>query len=791
MFHSFSLRGNLILTTAELEMALSLVDGLEVRSVVQFLDKDNSGTIDVAEVDEAIRDFRELSRDLPSLGTGPLTVLDAAEIDRLARRTFADIAARRTSSPLMGNNEKGDDGDRDGDEVDRNKEGGRNTTISVADISEAFREAFQQFKADGEGKHSIGAMRHPGTQQPSTDTQHAQVRVDKMMAWLRSSRTFDRAPTGRVPTLAEQMTERQKMELELQNKLQEKRRRAAGQRHWEEWVSRKAGICKPGSVNDNDHAGGGGDDESGVSGASARRRRHDEQREREAQEEQRRKKDQDEAFAAWAREKDRILRARKREERRAITAGGLNTLETINKKLRGGRSATPNRYVKYVLPRLGCRSSGGSPTSGVQALDGGDDGGDGSVTTGGNKGAHGSVSRSRAPVMKKAELKALDLAVTRVAVSPYRVRAKDKYQHSKHIEGGEIVTRMARDRSKPFPKALVEEGWQVTSLLLGSASMSLIDHPTARHAAAVARRGCSSESGSNWEDRHHLAAETLVDNKSTPPHRKNSASRSNNGGRKGGRRRRRRIAPTACAERRGSARRQEQERRPLDQQGIPSSAADAPLGAVAAAVVAAPEKVSRASAPAPRCSGGGSGANNDGSVVSFVVAGSSFSGAGVDASSASERPSSGAKGHDNKSSVQNTESARTNPPTATEEGGGCKRNTEGGDGGENDALHGDAAVAAAAAAVGARPDGRRGNSRGAPEGTGHGDGLDGTATVGGVGGEGSRRGSSNSEDMEFPIQSQALPDWADTIKDLPVDDPYEEGEDDFEPDDELTSSPAK
>ena len=30
LFHSFSLRGNLTLTTAELEMALSLVDGLEV-----------------------------------------------------------------------------------------------------------------------------------------------------------------------------------------------------------------------------------------------------------------------------------------------------------------------------------------------------------------------------------------------------------------------------------------------------------------------------------------------------------------------------------------------------------------------------------------------------------------------------------------------------------------------------------------------------------------------------------------------------------------------------------------
>lgn len=46
-----------------------------------------------------------------------------------------------------------------------------------------------------------------------------------------------------------------------------------------------------------------------------------------------------------------------------------------------------------------------------------------------------------------------------VAVSPYRVRAREKYQHSKHIEGGEIVTRMARNRVKPFPKALVKVVW--------------------------------------------------------------------------------------------------------------------------------------------------------------------------------------------------------------------------------------------------------------------------------------------------------------------------------------------
>ncbi len=41
-------------------------------------------------------------------------------------------------------------------------------------------------------------------------------------------------------------------------------------------------------------------------------------------------------------------------------------------------------------------------------------------------------------------------------MSPYRVRAKESYQHSKHIEGGEILARMARDRTRPFPKALVK-----------------------------------------------------------------------------------------------------------------------------------------------------------------------------------------------------------------------------------------------------------------------------------------------------------------------------------------------
>lgn len=186
-----------------------------MRSVVRFLDKDSSGTIDVGEIDEAVRDFRELSRDTPSLGTGPMTVIDSEEIDRLARRTFADIVVKHSSSSIGDNSNSNSDSSKavgystsvegqddvefrppvataaaaaevaagvaeGGEGVGDGGNGGGQQppqeTVSVSEISVAFDEAFRQFKADGEGQHSITAMHHPGTQQPSTDTQHAQVK---------------------------------------------------------------------------------------------------------------------------------------------------------------------------------------------------------------------------------------------------------------------------------------------------------------------------------------------------------------------------------------------------------------------------------------------------------------------------------------------------------------------------------------------------------------------------------------------------------------------------------------
>lgn len=66
----------------------------QVRSVVCFLDKDSSGTVDIGELDQAVRDFRALSKANPSLGAGPMTVVDPKELDRLTSYIFSEMLHR-------------------------------------------------------------------------------------------------------------------------------------------------------------------------------------------------------------------------------------------------------------------------------------------------------------------------------------------------------------------------------------------------------------------------------------------------------------------------------------------------------------------------------------------------------------------------------------------------------------------------------------------------------------------------------------------------------------------------
>lgn len=263
--------------------------------------------------------------------------------------------------------------------------------------------------------------------------------------------------------------------------------------------------------------------------------------------------------------------------------------------------------------------------------------------------------------------------------------------------------------------------------------MSLIDHPTAKHAAVTARNA-DGGNGSKKDEHDSTGHHVFVGNHSSSitSHRSSSSSSRGN-----------RAASTARDEkRRGSARRKRgEQRRPLD-------------GPVARAAVADVSLLrSEKSSETPASSSSRSGRN---SVV--FLAPSCEVGSAV-------RPASGP---DRQSGVDATkDSGGIEEGRKTRLGGEELRGTgdhaeEDGNYSGEDAKNTGGTAATAAAAVGARPDGRRGNSRGAPEGTGCGDGLDGVAKKGGGGG--SRRGSSHSEDMEFPIQSQELPDWADTIK---------------------------
>lgn len=190
--------------------------------MVRFLDKDASGTIDIKEIGDALREFRELSRNSPSLGIGPMTLVDSSEIERLAKFSFSDILASRrsksqasedgattnlqegqesvpqTSSAGYSTEVEGADDVQfrrsdnitalnDGGRVDDKEEGRerRQTeenmeekstiAVSVSEIAAAFEAAFRQSKAISEGQ-SARSGRHPAAHQPSADTQHAQAR---------------------------------------------------------------------------------------------------------------------------------------------------------------------------------------------------------------------------------------------------------------------------------------------------------------------------------------------------------------------------------------------------------------------------------------------------------------------------------------------------------------------------------------------------------------------------------------------------------------------------------------
>lgn len=193
----------------------------------RFLDKDSSGVIDVTEVDRAVREFRQLSRDMPSIGTGPMTVIDLSEVERLAKRSFSDMLTSRgnangnggskpslraggKSESTLQNSSSGEggsprvegtgndqitppDGAQKGVGVGQEKEAreedgqgqdegrgcvgeGSAATVSVSEITAAFEEAFRQFKAGASKEEPAGARWYPAAQHPTADAQYEQVR---------------------------------------------------------------------------------------------------------------------------------------------------------------------------------------------------------------------------------------------------------------------------------------------------------------------------------------------------------------------------------------------------------------------------------------------------------------------------------------------------------------------------------------------------------------------------------------------------------------------------------------
>ncbi|CAM9383677.1 unnamed protein product, partial [Choristocarpus tenellus] len=242
IFRSLSLRGALELSGVELEVGSSLIDDMGItrdeaskkslifymHNLLTFMEKDKNSDVNVQELEQALHEFRELRLDYPSLGDGPMTLIHPHELQTLADYVFqqalnisseeegslqgvraeAEIGKPTIQLGLGGEINKGIDGAVGNGSVGK--------VVSVAQLQAVFDNACQEHdNRHRQGERGVNIRTVLGVKRCVTSEQDMKELGDKMMGWLQASRTFDRTPTGRMPTLVERMTDKQRVELEL------------------------------------------------------------------------------------------------------------------------------------------------------------------------------------------------------------------------------------------------------------------------------------------------------------------------------------------------------------------------------------------------------------------------------------------------------------------------------------------------------------------------------------------------------------------------------------------------
>jgi len=197
VFREYDASGEGELSHGEMKMALDLLNmemtDQEIKDLLLFLDGNGDGSIDLMELDSAMREFIFIRRKNKDFGT--------------------------RSNPRMT---------------------AENLSLLAANIMEKYEEDEKSDNRLTAGK--LHELFHSYVLESTSETKYANPEIirttKKHKEWLDASR-LSRAPTGRLPSLEDKLTEAQILEIETAKLKLKKEREVAGEVHFNHWLKKK------------------------------------------------------------------------------------------------------------------------------------------------------------------------------------------------------------------------------------------------------------------------------------------------------------------------------------------------------------------------------------------------------------------------------------------------------------------------------------------------------------------------------------------------------------------------
>ena len=188
IFREYDSSGEGSLSHGELAMALDLLDmeltDEEVAALIAFLDGNGDGDVDLGELDEAMKGFLRIRRTNSSFGKKSEPRMSEEDIEALASSVGE---------------------------------------VTGFELEERFVEA---------NRAALDALGKSGADEKMLNSSL------KQSEWLNASR-LSRAPTGRLPSLEDRLSEDQKLQLEAARLRLKKERKIAGEAHFKHWLKKK------------------------------------------------------------------------------------------------------------------------------------------------------------------------------------------------------------------------------------------------------------------------------------------------------------------------------------------------------------------------------------------------------------------------------------------------------------------------------------------------------------------------------------------------------------------------